>query len=243
MKGAEFIEKINEIDADLIQDAARGKARKINYVKAALLVAACLVMAVGGAFGIRALMKNNDVPCEAGGTDGKLNVTAPIVLTGTDDALSVEEARAFLEGAGGTAIRNELAASGVKTDNLHFSTWGVSILRSGDKGNSMAVDWREFLAYSGDELVAVIDLNKQSDGIHHGIAFGGPWFPKYQAFLTAHAGEELVMIYAGDVQAIVAPDNRIYSLSGESDGFLTENIEEGKDYYHYFKQEQNTFVP
>ena len=48
--------------------------------------------------------------------------------------------------------------------------------RSGDKGNSTAVDWKQFNAYDGEKLVAIIDLCKDSNGIHHYIAFGGLWF-------------------------------------------------------------------
>ena len=114
--------------------------------------------------------------------------------------------------------------------------------RSGDKGNSMAVDWKQFNAYDGEKLVAIIDLCKDSNGIHHYIAFGGLWFDEYNALLKSHSGEELVMIYVGDVQAFVTPDNEVICVLHDDDHFK-ESIKEGKDYYHYFKQEQNTFVP
>ena len=60
--------------------------------------------------------------------------------------------------------------------------------------------------------------------------------------LKSHSGEELVMIYVGDVQAFITPDNEVICVLHDDDHFK-ESIEEGKDYYHYFKQEQNTFVP
>ena len=90
-------------------------------------------------------------------------------------------------------------------------------------------------------MVAIIDLCKDSSGIHHYIAFGGPWFDEYNELLKSHAGEELVMIYVGDVQAFVTPANEVICV--HPDGHFKDSIEEGKNYYGYFKQDQNTFVP
>ena len=239
MKGSDFIKNINEIDLDLIEGAAMQKKKKTNIVRVAGIMAACLCLVVGAVFGIKAL-RNNNGKNEAGGTDGKLNVTSKIVLTGTDYALSEEEAKVYLETVKG-GIVNELTASGIQVKDLSFSPWGVSILRSGDHGNSMAVDWRQFNAYEGDKLVAIIDLCKDSSGIHHYIAFGGPWFDEYNELLKSHAGEELVMIYVGDVQAFVTPANEVICV--HPDGRFKDSIEEGKNYYGYFKQDQNTFVP
>ena len=241
MKGADFIQNINEIDLDLIEGAAMQKKRKTSIVRFAGIMAACICLIVGAVFGIKALRSNNTQnEAEAGGTDGKLNVTSKIVLTGTEHALSVEEAKTYLETTKG-GIVNELTASGIQVNDLNFSPWGVSILRSGDKGNSMAVDWRQFNAYDKDKLVAVIDLCKDSTGIHHYIAFGGPWFDEYNELLKSHGGEELVMIYVGDVQAFVTPANEVICV--HPDAHFKDSIEEGKDYYGYFKQEQNTFIP
>ena len=239
MKGADFILNINEIDLDLIEGAAIQKKKKTSMVRFAGIMAACICLVLGSVFGIKAL-RNKNAGAEAGGTDGKLNVTSEIVLTGTENALSVEDAKAYLD-TFKDGIVNELTASGIQVNDLSFSPWGVSILRSGDKGNSMAVDWKQFNAYDGDKLVAIIDLCKDSSGIHHYIAFGGPWFDEYNELLKSHAGEELVMIYAGDVQAFVTPANEVLCVN--VDGHFKESIEEGKDYYNYFKQEQNTFVP
>lgn len=247
MKGADYVLKLNELDADLIEGAAVRKKKRWNIGKMAGLIAACICLLAAGVFGSRALLKRGGEENEAGGTDGKLNVTSEIVLTGTEYELSLSEAVSYLESAK-AGIINELTASGVHTGDFHFSPWGVSILRSGNKGNTMAVDWKQFLAYDGEKLIAIIDLCKDGSGVHHYVAFGGPWFESYDAMLKAHAGEELVMIYVGDVQAVVTPDNEVLSIVAvvegtDSDGHFRESIEEGKDYYHYFKREQNTFIP
>ena len=159
MKGSDFIKNINEIDLDLIEGAAMQKKKKTNIVRVAGIMAACLCLVVGAVFGIKAL-RNNNSQSEAGGTDGKLNVTSKIVFTGTDYALSEEEAKVYLETVKG-GIVNELTASGIQVKDLSFSPWGVSILRSGDHGNSMRMretNWSLSLIFVKTPVESIIIL-------------------------------------------------------------------------------------
>lgn len=215
-----------------------GKAAGSKKTLTGILSAAAVVLITAGIIlGIHLKGKNED--SSAGGTDGKINVTAEIKFSGVENILTNEEAYQHLENRK-AGIIEELNASGVEVKDLTFTKQGYSHIRTGDKGNTLACDWRNFLGFNEDgRLVVILDVNKDSSGIHDFIAFGGPWFPEYEKFLKEHAGEELVYLYVGDVEAVVTPDNTVVTLLRTN---ISACLEEGKDYYNYFKRPENTFI-
>lgn len=255
MNGNEFFEKINDLDTDLIEGANKMKKKntviKWKWVGAA---AACACLIVGTIWGAGSLENRRVKPGETAGTtpavdyeepngvggfEGMLNVTAGIEVLGREYELSAEEAAAYLETVK-DSISRDVTASGFPTGTLHF-VGGFSTLRSGDPGNTMQVDWKQFFGYDGDRLAVTVDVTKDASGIHHFVAFGNDAaLAQFDAVLKAHKGEELVMISAGWVEALVSPANEVIGRTG---ALLSEVTEEGADYYGYFKQPQNVFVP
>ncbi|MCQ2354340.1 MAG: hypothetical protein MJ102_04450 [Clostridia bacterium] len=245
MRSMMFQEILGNIDDDLIvaADVRAVPTKKKRILKSVLGIAAACLVAVCAIAAIPMINFNNnpsnDLVDGAGGINGMINTKVECKLTGTDYAVSNEEGYAFLESIS-DGIQSELKACGVQMKNFRISSAGYSHMRTGDDGNSMAVDWRDFFAYSGDEIIAVISVTKDENGLHHYSAWGSPGFAEYGKFLSEHKGDELVYLWVGDVEAVITPDNQIFCLS-DIDIAIDEN--EVTNYYSFFKMEQNTYVP
>lgn len=253
MKSDKIQSAIGKIDVDLIEtaDQKQPAAKRTQIWRSVGLAAACLALVVMAVSVPKLLNRSVDTPNppvsdvgepnEAGGTDGKINLTAAIKRTGADCTLTVEEANAFMNERL-PAYREELRASGLVFDDLHFAPNGYSHVRTGDSGNELILNARDFLLYDGDKLVATVTVIKEPDRISGGVSFGGPWYPEYQAFLEAHKGEALVYLYVGDVDAILTPDGQIFTAT-ETD--ISDSIvqEEQARYYEFFRFEENTYTP
>lgn len=179
-----------------------------------------------------------DDPSQDGGTDGKINVIDDLTVIGEEYILSDNEGYAFLQ-SHKDAIINDLRISGVAVPDITF-TKGYSPVRTGDSGNSVAVNWRTYLAFNGEDLVAIIEMSKDEQGLHYGLAFGGLGFAYYAQLLETYRGEELVFLYIGEVIAFVTPDNEVVPVA---DLDLTDVVEPNYPYYQYFKTPYNTFTP
>lgn len=253
MKSDKIQGAIGKIDTDLIEtaDQTQSTTKRGQIWRSVGLAAACLALVIMAVSVPKLLNHSGDTPNppasnteglnEAGGTDGKINLQAEIKRTGEDCILTVEEANAFMNERL-PAYREELKASGLVFDNLHFAPNGYSHVRTGDSGNELILNARDFLLYDGDELVAEVTVIKEPDGISGGVAWGGPWYSEYQAFLEAHKGEALVCLYVGDVDAILTPDGQIFTLTGTD---ISDSIvqEEQPRYYDFFRFEENTYTP
>ncbi|MBR2751711.1 MAG: hypothetical protein IKG93_01635 [Clostridiales bacterium] len=180
---------------------------------------------------------NETVPDGCGEEGVIITDRACVHLTGVDYWLTNEEAYAFLmENYAG--IKNSLEASGVNAQNMVISETGYGHYRTND--NSVAVNWRDFLVYNDEDLISVISVSKDENGLWYGIAFGGSWYSQYNSFLQQHAGQQLVYLYYGDMEAIVTPDNKIYRFMDFAE---FEGLVDGFDYYSFFNQETNTYIP
>ncbi len=143
-------------------------------------------------------------------------------ITVTAEQITDEEAAAyFAENYG--SIKSALAASGALTE-LRISEKGYShVTYTGAEGESLELraNFRDYLAYDGDRLAAIITLFKENGVIYNSPAFGSPWFAGYDAFLQAHRGEALVYVYAGNAEIILLPDGGIYSpLAGLPQAYM-----------------------
>lgn len=269
MKNDRLLNIIGEIDDKYIADAApqANRQRKTVWMKYGV-IAACLaafIMAIAapmvfnrtpidtpnppantegwGNSEFNAVIDVPDPPVfNAGGTNGKINTKAECVIVKTENSLTNEEGYSYLENHL-VSIKNDLSASGVKLENgLRISAGGYSHMRTGDSGNEMAVNARDYLLYSGDKLVSIATVIKESGNISYGLMFGAEWFDNYNSILKKYAGKELVYIYAGDVEVILTPDHKVLSTMGID---LSDVIDadEADSYYNYFKQAQNTYIP
>lgn len=243
MKKRRISDAITDIDAKYINEAATfEKHGNKRFLGAFVSVAAVCAVALIGAFAAVLIHDNIGTgDSEAGGTDGKINVTAEFEITGLDNVITDEEASVYLDSVT-NSISEILKRSGVTINGeLEITDKGYSRMRTGDSGNTMAVNWRDYLAYDGDRIVAIITLVKDDElGLNHHIAFGGPWFSEYAELLEKHKGEELVYIYIGDVEAFITPENEVVTSMSVD---ISDNLEENKEYYEFFKTEYNVYVP
>ena len=151
------------------------------------------------------------------------------------------EAKAYLRE--NTWIGSALAASGVPADNIRYSETGYChVSYDGAEGKQLELrqNFRDYLAYSGGKLIAIITVTKENGQLSATPAFGGPWFSEYDAFLNAHKGEELLYVYAGFMEIIITPDNQYVNPQGTD---VSEYFEGVENPYAYFYCDAATYTP
>lgn len=159
----------------------------------------------------------------------------------TGEEITDEEAKEYF--AKNKSIENALSASGVKTDNLRISEKGYCHVSFSGKINEsfeLRQNFRDYLAFSGDKLVAIITLVKENGKIYDTPAFGAPWFESFGKMLSQYKGQELVFVYAGSAyEIVVTPDNRYFNPCGYELG-----VEFGfEDIYKTFYHKKAIYVP
>lgn len=169
--------------------------------------------------------QNNDTPPDEGNIysggeaiDGWYIPVLPfdreIKLTG--DAITDAEAQEYFNKNKNNII-GSLSASGVSSDFIKISKKGYChVTYNGEEEKSFEVrqNYRDYLVYNGDELVAIITLYKENGEIFNTPSFGAKWFDDYNSYLQNHKGEKLVYAYAGWFEIIIAPDNTYYNPMG-----------------------------
>ena len=141
------------------------------------------------------------------------------------------------------SVLNSLAASGVPTDGAVISPKGYChVCYYGKEGEKPEVklNFRDYLVRSGGKLVSIITLYRVDGQIYSSPAFGGPWFDGFNDFLNAHAGQELLFVYAGSGELIFTPDGAAHSPLGLN----TADYTGGRtDLYRLFYHPDAVFVP
>lgn len=151
------------------------------------------------------------------------------------------EALAYLQE--NTWIGSALAASGVQTEDITYSKAGYChVSYDGAEGKPLEVrqNFRDYLAYSGGKLIAIITVTKENGKLSATPAFGGPWFGDYDAFLRAHKGEKLLYVYAGWMEIIITPNNQYVNPQGTDVSAYFAGVENP---YEYFYHEAATYTP
>lgn len=151
------------------------------------------------------------------------------------------EAKAYLRE--NTWIGSALTASGVPANDLTYSETGYChVSYDGAEGKQLELrqNFRDYLAYSGGKLIAIITVTKENGQLSATPAFGGPWFSEYDAFLNAHKGEELLYVYAGFMEIIITPDNQYVNPQGTDVSAYFEGVEKP---YAYFYNDAATYTP
>lgn len=143
------------------------------------------------------------------------------------ERLTDSEAKAYLD-KNKVSIVSSLASSGVETDNITIKEKGYCHASyDGTEGKQLEVklNFRDYLVYNGDKIVAIVTLWKENGKIYSSPAFGAPWFGDYTKYLEQHKGEKLVYVYAGWMEFIVAPDGNWHCPSGDNCSGYLEGIE------------------
>ena len=171
----------------------------------------------------------------------RLPADPEIVAVG--EKITDEEAKAYFAERKGS-LASALSASGVAADDIRISEKGYShVCYEGWEGERLEAreNFRDYLVYNGDTLIAIVTLYKEDGKLYDTPAFGAPWFGDYDAFLKAHRGEALVYVYAKGAEIIFTPDGGMYSTLA---GILPEVYMEGiEDPYHLFYHPSAVYVP
>ena len=162
----------------------------------------------------------------------------------TGEKITDEEAAQYFK-ENYTSIVSALSQMGVRTEGLKISEKGYSHISYAGEGSGLELhqDFRDYLAYSGDKLVAILTLTKENGRISSTPAFGGEWFGSYSEFLKKHAGERLLFLYYGITEVVLLPDGSAVSPIGYS---VSQYFEWVKDPYEWFDQdgaEAAVYVP
>ena len=236
MKNEKLFEFLGDIDEAYVEQAGAERKKTVALAWISGMAAACFLLMCAAVCFMSAWANE---PNQAGGLNGKINTRDPIVITGEEYVISDAEAFAYLESVK-NSIQNTLCASGIPVSSLTVKENGYSHVRTGDGGNTLAVNWRDYLAYDGDRLVAIISVTRDGEGMKHHLSFGGEWFSSYAELLTRHEGKALAYLYIGDVEAFVLPDHSVVSVMGVD---ISSALENNMSYYEYFATEYNVYIP
>lgn len=163
-----------------------------------------------------------------------------IELTG--EAITDDEAKEYFD-KNKASIFGSLSASGIDAGSMTISEKGYChVAYNGTEGKCFEIrqNYRDYLVYSGDRLVAIITLWKENGEIFNTPSFGANWFKDYNSYLEQHKDEELVYVYAGWFEIIIAPDNTYFNPMGMDASKYIGHVENP---YELFYHESAVYVP
>ena len=197
------------------------------------------------------LSHNSEVPADGGNNissggikDGWFVPTLPsdreIKITG--EAITDAEAQAYFS-ENQSSIIGILSSNGMSSNSIKISDKGYCHVNyNGEKGKSFEVrqNYRDYLVYNGNKLVAIITLYKEDGKIFNTPSFGAKWFDDYNTYLQAHKGQKLIYVYAGWQEIIIAPDNTYFNPLGHNISAYLEGVDKP---YEMFYHETATYIP
>lgn len=160
----------------------------------------------------------------------------------TGEELTDADAQAYFE-ENIAEITYMLTANGVSADAIKIADKGYChVSYNGVEGKLLEIkqNFRDYLVYNNNELISIITLCKENGEIYCTPAFGSPWFADFNAYLQQHRGEELIFVYAGFMEIIIAPDNTFRNPMGYEMAPYFEGIEKP---YEAFYHEAAVYVP
>lgn len=190
----------------------------------------------------------NDTPTNDGSGDfysvGGFMIPCPPQSNGitfTGEKITDEEAAAYFR-QNKVSIVSSLSSSGVAADNIKISEHGYSFISydgTERKGLEVRQNFRNYLVYNGNRLIAIITLVKENGELSNTVSFGAKWFDGYNQFLQAHAGQKLIFVYA-NVEIVIAPDGSYVSPMGFD---VSNYLSWSKNPYEWFYNENVVFIP
>ncbi len=139
-------------------------------------------------------------------------------------------------------IKYALSSSGVKGELTISKKGYCHVTYDGTEGKSFEVrqNFRDYMVFSGERVVAIITLYKEDGKLYDTPSFGAPWFDNLTSYLKEHKGEELVFVYASFYEMIIAPDNSYINPMGHD---ATRYIGNLKNPYETFYHPSATYTP
>lgn len=231
--------------------AERKEKRKRTLKISASVLSVCLVAALGIGLWQTGLFstptQTGEETGKSGDIEGGYSVTETIKpssnkISFVGEKITDEEAKEYFNANYGS-IKSSLSSSGVSTKNMKISDTGYCHINyENTPNNELTVrqDFRDYLVYSGDNLVSVITLTKENGTLHSTPTFGGVWLNDYNEFLKAHAGEELIFLYGSNTEIVIAPDGSYSSTAGYDVSGALDWVENP---YEWFYNGSVVFIP
>ena len=88
-------------------------------------------------------------------------------------------------------------------------------------------------------IAAVITLIRENGRIYSSVSFGSPKYEEFDAYLKAHAGEELVFLYIGHAEVVLSHDS--YYTQGDFD--VSPLFGEIASPFEHFRSDEAVYVP
>lgn len=186
------------------------------------------------------------------------------------EKITEEEARDYFT-KNAASLQSSLIASGVEIAEIRYETAeydftdpvlcakGSLLFKKGychisydgnvdesQPGLTIKQNFMDFQVFNAGNLVAIVTLVKENGLIYSTPAFGAPWFRDFNNFTQKYQGKKLLYIYAGAMEYVIMPDNKVVNAQSLTDGNLSQNIvkdsglESMKDPYSWFYDEQCT---
>lgn len=229
--------------------------KRTARVRIAVPAAACAALAAGaGISGAVLFRKSTDIisETEIGQTDGtdksgdglfdftaQLLPDVKIELCGA--SLGDAEGRAYLcENEG--SVKSSLLASGVPVGDMRISEHGYRHINCGSGSRCFInLGFRDYLIYSGDELISVVTVTKDDDGrMGLSVSFGADeYYRSLDGFLSSHRGEKMIFLYAGSLEVILTESSEPF-CAGHDAAALFEDV---TDPYERFYNDEAVFTP
>lgn len=110
---------------------------------------------------------------------------------------------------------------------------------------TVKLNFMDFPVYSGGRLVAIVTLTKENGVITSTPSFGGTWFGFYEQFMKKWADKKakLLFVYAGAVEFIITPDNKVVNPMGLTDAVELSGLDKMSDPYTWFYNDNCTYTP
>ena len=110
-----------------------------------------------------------------------------------------------------------LSAGEIPDDAVYAKT-GFCHVSLTDDGNEVRRDFYDIPLLADGRIVGMVTLFRVDGEVHSQFAYGGVGWDGLNRLLDAHPGEDLLMVYLGFYEAILAPDGEILSIRDDPEG-------------------------
>ena len=178
------------------------------------------------------------------GTAGVMIPTGPATneLSFAGEEITDGEAAAYFD-ANRESLFGAFRAEGIAMSDVRISDHGYCHIQydgTPEKGLEVIRNSRDYLVYSGDRLAAILTLAKENGALRHSLEFSSAGYEEYDEYLNVHKGQELIYLYAGSMEIVLAPDgDNINPLGSDIAGYLSWV----KDPYEWFYSKDVVFIP
>ncbi len=244
-----MVEAMGFIDDELIENAADLKVNyKKNYTKYLAAAAALVAVFVSAFAGIKFISSRPPEPAPnpattdlfgaAGDSGGSDKYTGDYIFITEGYRISDEEIRDYVETHKYNMIGAIAAEYGDFESEYKIFVKGYRHINLGAV-NTLKMNFVDLPIMRGDKIIAFATLYEYKGELRNDLSVRGVGIDEIADIFNENPDDELVFLYYGMREIVVAPSNRIYSIGSASEASL--GLDYSIDYYGNYKTEYNTF--